>query len=610
MAINIWAVVGTVTGFIPVTALIGTAGQLFGMNEAGAVATWKNWLVLNDQLQGPAGTVGAPSIAFVGDLSSGWYRPAADQWALSIAGVQALLVQSTKFTFKKDIVLDQKLLQTDKGADIAAAATTDLAAATGNTLDITNAAGNINLVSLGGATIPAGTTVETKFVITGGSVTLIHDAASLILLSGANILLQTGDFIRWRKINDAAANWEMIGFQRGTASGQITTKGGWLVGSISGANIVPVEKIAPANSNIRFADSTAADGWTDDTFRKKNKIYNGAWRFDQINEGTLYTAGALIQTVDGWTASLIGVGVFKVRRLTDPDFPSQFCLEVTCTTIDAAITAGDYYILKHAIEGYDVSDLRAGTATAKRITISFDMKFSVAGVYGIAIQNSAANRSYVGTVTQNVANTRESKTVTLTLDTAGTWLYTQGIGLQLSFCLAGGSGFQAAAAGVWGAGAFYTIATQANFMSNVANIGYIGQIQLEKGAVATEFEDLSFAEDLARVQRYYTKTFDIGQAAVQASGTFAGSIISDYAYSSGVGCIGTFQFPVVMRATPTVITYNPTQANTNWRNQGNSADTNQTDTGSSTRSITRQADVSTVGGNSYRLHVTANARLS
>jgi len=341
---------------------------------------------------------------------------------------------------------------------------------------------------------------------------------------------------------------------------------------------------------------------------RKNKIYNGSWRFDQEKEGALYTAGALVQTVDGWTASLIGTGVFKVRRLVDPDFPSQYCLEVTCTTIDAAIAAGDYYILKHAIEGYDVADLRTGTATAKQITISFDMKFSVAGVYGIAIQNSATNRSYVGTVTQNVANTRESKTVTLTLDTAGTWLYTNGIGLQLSFCLAGGSGFQAAAANIWGAGAFYTVATQANFMSNVANIGYIGRIQLEKGIVATEFEEISYGEELRRIERYYRKTFNPGQAIGQATGVNGGALFSDYAFAVSAGCIANWRG--TMRADPTVTTYNPISANANWRDTVNIADTNRNIILSSMNNVVIQADTSTASGVMYYIHATANARLS
>jgi len=271
----------------------------------------------------------------------------------------------------------------------------------------------------------------------------------------------------------------------------------------------------------------------------KNRIYNGSWRFDQVNEGALYTVGASTQTVDGWTGALVGAGVFKVRRVVDPDFPSLFASEITCTTADTSIAATDVYKISHSIEGYDVADLLAGTASAKAITISFDMKFSVTGVYGISLQNSAANRRYIGTVTQSVASTRESKTVTLTMDTSGTWLYTNGAGLVLTFCLAAGTNFQGTA-NAWAAGAELTTSSQANFMSSVANIGFIGRIQLEKGSVATEFEELDIRQDLERTRRYF-KVFSAAAA--------GGGIITLHAYAAGTS-IGPLTFNT-MRAAPT-----------------------------------------------------------
>jgi hypothetical protein len=231
-----------------------------------------------------------------------------------------------------------------------------------------------------------------------------------------------------------------------------------------------------------------------------------------------------------------------MRRVADPDFPSLFALEVTCTTIDASMAATDQYHLLAAVEGYDAADLLAGTASAKQITVSFDMKFSVAGVYGVSIRNSATNRSFVGTVAQNSANVRESKTVTLTLDTTGTWLYTNGVGLYLSFCLAAGANFQTTA-GSWQAGDLLTTSAQVNFMSSITNIGYIGRIQLEKGAVATDFEGLSYQQDLDRCKRYFI--------------TFGGNTLQESIGASGVtyntsSAILTIPFQQNMRTVPTL----------------------------------------------------------
>jgi hypothetical protein len=174
---------------------------------------------------------------------------------------------------------------------------------------------------------------------------------------------------------------------------------------------------------------------------------NPNWLVDQINEGALYTYSAASAVgPDGWTGSATGAGVFKLRTLADPDNAALKCLEITCTTADASIAATDNYYIKTAIEGYDVAGLSAGTASAGYITIRFKAKSnSVTGVFGIAVQNSAADRRYIGTFT--VPDTAENEyTITLQLDTTGTWLYTNGIGLQVIITLAAGSNFHGTAA--------------------------------------------------------------------------------------------------------------------------------------------------------------------
>lgn len=315
----------------------------------------------------------------------------------------------------------------------------------------------------------------------------------------------------------------------------------------SDANVV-LGAIATNNSGASAPSTTFAYQWWVDTTADLLKIRNAAnsawvtvgspsvdflghrtqepintnpnWLLDQINEGALYTsvAGAAVFGPDAWSMSSAGgaAGVFKCRRITDPDFASGKALEITCTTIDASIAAGDFYVLSTAVEGYDVADLRPGLASASKITVMFDMKFSVTGTYGVAIQNSAANRTYVGTVTQNVANTRESKAVTLTLDTTGTWIYTNGIGLQMFFCLEAGSTFQTTA-GTWGAGNFFTTSAQAHFMSNVANIGYLGPVHIIPGGVALAYHKQDIDRELAKAQRQYEKSFDQGVAVGSAN---------------------------------------------------------------------------------------------
>jgi hypothetical protein len=84
----------------------------------------------------------------------------------------------------------------------------------------------------------------------------------------------------------------------------------------------------------------------------------------------------------------------------------------------------------------------------------------------------------------------------------------------------------------------------------------IGDVQLEAGSTATDFERRPIGTELALCQRYYSKSYDLN-IAVGASGDPVGGL--EYflaAFSAQTGNLGrNFTFPVSMRATPTVTTY-------------------------------------------------------
>ena len=386
----------------------------------------------------------------------------------------------------------------------------------------------------------------------------------------------------------------------------IDAKGDIIVGT---AADTPARKAVGTNGQIIVADSSQSDGliWTDYTREPIN--VNPNWLIDQINEGALYTVtggGSAVQGPDGWTGfALNAPGVFKLRTVADPDRASRKCLEITCTTADATIAAGDRYQLETVVEGYDVADLSIGTASASQITVKFDMRFSVTGTYGIHFRNSAQNRTYVATVTQNAANVWETKTVTLTLDTSGTWLYTNGVGLRMFFTLAAGTDFQGTA-GTWQAsGTLMTTAAQANFMSSNTNIGYIGPVHIIPGGVALAYHKQDIERELRKAQRHYEKTFSQGTAVAQNTGSTIGAI---YNVTAGAGSgvrDANWRFKVEKRSVPTILTYNPLAANANW----------------SDASVARPSDEGTNGvvisnsgipvdATGAYIHVTANARLS
>lgn len=132
--------------------------------------------------------------------------------------------------------------------------------------------------------------------------------------------------------------------------------------------------------------------------------------------------------------------------------------------------------------------------------------------------------------------------------------------------------------------------------------------QFEAGALPTAFERRPFGIELSLCQRYYAKTFPQGTAPAQNAG-LTGAAGSDFAYSNAAGCIGVWTLPVVMRAAPTVTTYNPGAAASTWRDQGNTANASVSVGTPSDREVRLQADTTTVAGTSYRIHATADAEL-
>jgi len=233
----------------------------------------------------------------------------------------------------------------------------------------------------------------------------------------------------------------------------------------------------------------------------RNKIINGAMVFDQRNAGASVTPTSSTYTLDRWQATLSQASKMSVQQSSTA--PAGFINSTLITSLSAySVGASDFFDYRQPIEGFNVADLAWGTASAATITLSFWVRSSLTGTFGGAVKNSAANRSYPFTYTISAANTWEQKAVTITGDTSGTWLTTNGAGLILQIGLGVGSTYSGTA-GSW-AGSNYLSATGATSVvgTNGATF-YITGVQLEKGSVATPFEHRHYGTELALCQRYY-----------------------------------------------------------------------------------------------------------
>jgi hypothetical protein len=402
-----------------------------------------------------------------------------------------------------------------KGADIASATTTNIGAATGEFVDVT---GTTTITGLG--TIAAGIVRTVRFT---GALTLTHNATSLILPGSANITTANGDVAQFRSLG--SGNWKCVGYIKsdGTA-------------------------VAIADNSIttaKLAFDTGALGF-------RNKIIGGDFTTNPWQRGTSFTAPANnAYTADRFKVEYDGTVVFNVLKAADSPTATQaglytqHSLHIDITTADAAMAATEFGIVIHNIEGLNTASFGFGQTGTRYITLSFWHKHTKTGIYCVAFRNSAIDRSYIVEYTQAVSDVWEKATITIPVDTTGTWLYDSGKGLSISFTLASGSNYQTTA-NTWTSGNFLATANQVNALDNVANDFKIALVQLEAGSIATPFETHSFGTEFALCKRYYQVI-----AAKLAGYTSAGT---SNAYR--------MVYSVQMRATPTATVSGQVNTNT------------------------------------------------
>ena len=276
---------------------------------------------------------------------------------------------------------------------------------------------------------------------------------------------------------------------------------------------------------------------------RRNLIINGAMQIAQRSTSAVTIAGGKTWTdVDRfgqWTKT--AEGSWKSGQQVS-DAPTDFQYSRKITSLAAStVTSSSYHTVRYSVEGYDAKQLNCGFSSAKTVTLSFYVKSSLTGTFGLNFTNAANSRSYATSYTISAADTWEQKTITLTLDTTGTWPTTTGVGLEINWALAIGSSYQTSTLNQWqGNWRFPDTGANTLMTTNGATFQLTG-VQLEVGSQATAFEHLSYAEELALCQRYFYKI--IGTSDDMAAIGFAQSSSDNYF---------NMEFPVPMRDYPTL----------------------------------------------------------
>jgi hypothetical protein len=253
---------------------------------------------------------------------------------------------------------------------------------------------------------------------------------------------------------------------------------------------------------------------------RKNYLINGDMRISQRHNSfpsignNAYSLDRFVYTKSGAMAHTVSQGT-DVPTFAQANYLFQNSLVMTLTTPDTSITGAEGTQIEQRVEGYNWANI-----AQRSFTLSFWVKATLAGTYCVAFRNSGPDRSYVAEYTINSSNTWEYKTVTVSASpSAGTWNYTTGVGLTVTWTLAAGPSIQTTP-GTWQTGNFVATSNQVNGVNTGATSFLLTGVMLNEGTVAAPFslfgED--FEGEVAACQRYFEKSYALTQPIAQ-SGT-------------------------------------------------------------------------------------------
>ncbi len=274
-------------------------------------------------------------------------------------------------------------------------------------------------------------------------------------------------------------------------------------------------------------------------FGFRNRVINGDMRIDQRNAGASVTPADGAYTLDRWVYLADQASKCTIEQtISGVSAPAGFTdyLGVTSTAATTITTSQQFSVVQR-IEGYNMADFAWGTASAATVTLSFWVRSSLTGTFGGALRNDGGNYNYPFSYTISAANTWEQKSVTITGATSGTWLTTNGRGMQVAFSLGAGATLSGTA-GAWSTSNFWSATGATQVLATNGATFYITGVQLEKGSTATSFDYRPYGTELALCQRYFQ------QMAFSRRWTSVGS--NEYSTIS-------YNYIVEMRAAPTKI---------------------------------------------------------
>jgi hypothetical protein len=309
----------------------------------------------------------------------------------------------------------------------------------------------------------------------------------------------------------------------------------------------------------------------------KNAIINGAMNVAQRSVSATGLGGNAdsYHTVDRFKLGAEGTTAGRLTMSQDSSAPEGFAnsLKLACTTADTSIGSAELLTLAHIIEGQNLQTFAKGTSSAKPYAVSFYVKGNASATYVCELFDGDNSRHVAKTFSVTTDWTRVE--LSFPADTTGAFDDDANASLYLQIFLHAGSNFNSGTLpATW---ASKTNANRAagggSFFDSTDRTFFITGVQLEVGQNPTSFEHINnFGEELARCQRYFHAVSGAGHPF---------PIDSAYAryITHGQDSNGTrwfYEYPVEMRATPTLELNNISSSTVQHYNYNASASYNMT----------------------------------
>ena len=209
---------------------------------------------------------------------------------------------------------------------------------------------------------------------------------------------------------------------------------------------------------------------------------------------------------------------------------SGSCVKIDVTTAEAAFTGTEYASFRYMLTGTDYQHLHG-----QECTLVFWIRSGITGQSSVSFSNAAGNRQYIVPYTISSADTWEKKTITLTMDTSGTWTFTEADrGLMIRWNIGTGPDRNTGTNNQWNGDSLFSAASDVNLASDATKDIYISQVGLYLGSSAPTFTSPSVTT-VARQVEYYVERYSLDSASnehlVNINGTQTSTADSEYRWA-------------------------------------------------------------------------------